>query len=173
MEMRGKFSLVTAGIQDVSFKESETGGGWGVCPPSFGQDLCAQKPGKGIVIRTKDLTAAGRKAQVVVRTKSIWKTKTIPEIYPNNHLDPDPATAASPEGRRLWYSNRIQLDTVHFGEQALEGMGYRFIPRSGDKLCPALSVISDPTFSWFVDLRLTLPHKGKKENGSNNIANKA
>ena len=77
------------------------GGGGGVCPPSFRQDLYSQPPGKEPIGMTNYLAAEIRKAKEIGRKMSLRKIETLSGIDLNDCPDPDPATSASPEGQRV------------------------------------------------------------------------
>ena len=54
--------------------------------------------------------------------------KTLPRIYTNYRLNPDPATADSPEGCIAKFLNCVQLDTGRVIEESLDEVGSRFSP---------------------------------------------
>ena len=69
-------------------------------------------------------------------------------IDPNYHPNPDPATATSPEGRRVRFPNCIRSDTGRVIEEAPEGVVYRFSTGGSDKLRPANLGRSDPALTF-------------------------
>ena len=102
---------------------------WEVCPPPPSGNISVHDPpGKELINRTDDLTAAGRKAQEVGSTTSQWQIENLPVINPNDRTNPDPATSASPEIRRVQLLDHVQLDTGRVREEAPEVVGSRFSP---------------------------------------------
>ena len=85
--------------------------------------VCARPSGKELIGRTNDLTDAGRKSHAVGMMTPQRKIKNLPGIYPNDRPDSDPATAASPEGRRVQILTRVQLDTGCVREEPPEVVG--------------------------------------------------
>ena len=47
-------------------------------------------------------------------------------LDPNDHLNPDPVTDASPKGWRVRFPNCIRSDMGRVGEESMEGVGSRF-----------------------------------------------
>ena len=70
-----------------------------------------------------------------------------PGIYSNKRLSLDPFTATSTEVCRVRSLDRVQLDMGRIRKEYLEGVGYRFGPGGGGKLCPLLLVHSDTDYA--------------------------
>ena len=75
----------------------------------------------------------------------------------NDQTNPDPATTAFPEDRRVRFQNCIRSDTGRVGEEAPEGVGSRFGPDGGEKIRSAPSGHYDPDLTFSSVYRSIVP----------------